>query len=135
MKKTFVYVLLAVMMFTVLSGCGEMGSKGSDTPKNSPAVTDKTDDMMPDVDDGVVNDGDGIITDGDTGTDSNGSGMGTEPNGGTGTGTAGAGGSTGEGTGVGTGTGTGTDNGGSVVAGGNTLDPNSGRSAGNIGGK
>ena len=67
MKKTMVYILALSMAFSMLlAGCGEK-QKEQPNPTTTPALTDQPTTMMPDPDDGSVNDDDGIITDNDNG--------------------------------------------------------------------
>ena len=79
MKKTMVRLLvLTVLCAALLAGCGETAGNGNNTSgtagsgNNAPgAVASGSDNapetMLPDVNDGFVDDTDGIITDGDTG--------------------------------------------------------------------
>ncbi|MBE6998458.1 MAG: hypothetical protein E7427_09875 [Ruminococcaceae bacterium] len=72
MKKAMVYILALTLAFTaLLAGCGETRGTGSDTaaPSATPQATVLPENMMPDPEDGEVNDRDGIITDDDNGTD------------------------------------------------------------------
>ena len=71
MKKAMVYVLALTLAFSaLLAGCGEIrGTDGKTTmPTSTPQQTGFPETMMPNAEDGVVNDRDGIITDGDNGT-------------------------------------------------------------------
>ena len=68
MKKTMVFALAACLAVSAfLTGCGDKtGDKDVKDPAHSPGITDnKGDDMMPDVNDGIVTDDDGIIDDRD----------------------------------------------------------------------
>ena len=71
MKKTMVWILaLTVLCAALLTGCGETAGSGNgnntaDTPASGSDNAPET--MLPDVNDGFVDDTDGIITDGDTG--------------------------------------------------------------------
>lgn len=69
MKKTMVYILALSMAFSaLLSGCGEnKNNRPNTTPTVNPTATNAPATMMPDPEDGNVNDNDGIITDGDNG--------------------------------------------------------------------
>lgn len=70
MKKTMAWVLvLGVLCAALLTGCGETAGDGNgnnttDTPASGSDNVPET--MLPDVNDGVVDDTDGIIGDGDT---------------------------------------------------------------------
>ena len=66
MKKTMVYILaLSLALTMLLSGCGERADNKTDTkptqtPQPQNTVLPET--MMPDPEDGVVDDVDGVIT-------------------------------------------------------------------------
>lgn len=73
MKKTMVWTLaLAVLCAALLTGCGEMAGdgNGNNTPASPSDGAPET--MLPDVNDGLVDDTDGIINDDDTGWEDNG---------------------------------------------------------------
>ena len=69
MKRSIAILLGAALLTLLLSGCGEMKT---DRPAVSatpiPETTLIPEEMMPDPEDGVVNDGDGVIEPGDNGT-------------------------------------------------------------------
>ena len=71
MKKTMVYILALSMVFSaLLTGCGDKKTgrpNATPTPTTSPEASILPENMMPDPDDGNVNDDDGIITDDDNG--------------------------------------------------------------------
>lgn len=69
MKKTMVWILvLSVLCAALLTGCGEMAGDGNNTTGRPTSGSDNTPEtMLPDVNDGVVDDTDGIISDFDTG--------------------------------------------------------------------
>ena len=65
MKKAMVYILALTVAFSaMLTGCGEMGGTGSDTP--APTETPQIS-ATPDPSDGIVRDEDGLITEEDSG--------------------------------------------------------------------
>ena len=70
MKKTMVWLLaLSVLCAALLTGCGEMAGDGNgNNTTGAPASPSDgvPETMLPDVNDGFVDDTDGIITDGDT---------------------------------------------------------------------
>ena len=68
MKKAMVYVLALTLSFSALmAGCGEnRGTDGKTTmPTSTPQQTASPETILPNAEDGVVNDRDGIITDND----------------------------------------------------------------------
>ena len=92
MKKTMVWVLtLTVLCAALLAGCGETAGDGNGnnttgTPASPSDGAPET--MLPDVNDGLVDDTDGIITDDDADWADNGAAGGAPANGNTVAGTA-----------------------------------------------
>ena len=92
MKKTMVCALaLAVLCAALLTGCGEMSGNGNgnnttDTPTSGSDNVPET--MLPDVNDGIVDDTDGIIGGPDAEGADNGTAGGAPANGNTVAGTA-----------------------------------------------
>ena len=73
MKKTIAWVLCAVFLAATLCACNNVSGSGV---YNRPGDGSEPDGMIPDVEDGLVNDRDGMIEDGDNyrdrvGTDRN----------------------------------------------------------------
>lgn len=58
MKKNVAYILVLVMAFSLLAGCGRVTDRDNPVVTNSPIVTN---DMVPDVNDGIVEDDNGVI--------------------------------------------------------------------------
>ena len=92
MKRSIAILIAAALLTLLLTGCGEtVAERPSDTALPGPETTLLPESMMPDPEDGLVNDQDGIIEPGDNGVTS-----------GTGTSTQGTSGSVTSGTGTST---------------------------------
>ena len=60
MKKTIATVLAALLLVSALTGCGR---KSDDTVEPTPGINNNDNTVVPEDDNGIVNDGDGIIGD------------------------------------------------------------------------